>query len=120
MSSPVDSQHAPLQGRRNAPPMFLTALAWVVLFPLAVHAAPPIATEQNLRQAILGQGEFSQEQLGDMDLNSDGGVDAADLVSLLQQTPPGVPVATFDAAQSQVEEDVGMTLVGTSNGTLLD
>jgi hypothetical protein len=67
-------------------------------------APPPIATEQNIRDAVLGHKTFTSGQLSDMDLNQDGQVDVADLVCLVTTQSPGTPVASFDQVSSTVRE----------------
>jgi hypothetical protein len=65
---------------------------------------PPIATEQNIRDAVLGYKTFTSGLLSDMDLNQDGQVDVADLVCLVTTQSPGTPVASFDQVSSTVRE----------------
>lgn len=94
----------------------LASLACAALL-LAVPAAAQVnlVTEANIRDAILGDESFSEDDLGRMDVNGDGKVDVADLALVA-----GVPVASFEVASSTVEEGSGalsLTVYFTSHFT---
>lgn len=94
--------------------IFMLVCAILFSIPVAIMAQ---VTEQDIIDAILGRGNFTDPQLQEMDVNQDGKVDVSDAVSI--QTP----IASFDSAESIVNETVGVHNVEMSfskpvNGTL--
>ncbi len=79
----------------------LTALAlsaFLVCIPIPAHTE---VNEQDILDAILGGRTFSNSELHEMDLNSDGAVDVADMVYFHQ------PIASFAGVESEIDETVG-------------
>ena len=64
-----------------------------------VWSQSEVVTEANIRAAIINSGQFTQDQINQMDLNGDGKLDVADLITFL------VLVASFATATSQVAEN---------------
>lgn len=66
------------------------------------------ATEESIRAAILGTQSFTQQELQQLDLNTDGKVDVADLVFL----GVAIPTIQFATTSSSFNEDAGPIQLG--------
>ncbi len=76
-------------------------LAGVILIFLTPFVLAQVVTEQDLRDAILKNGgNFSEEQLKEMDQNNDGKLDVSDIVNLLKSTSPSTPISNFESFTS--------------------
>jgi len=108
MSKLIEDIHLKKSDWMTLPGVFLLVLGSLLMFNSAFAgdclSPPPIATEQNIRDAVLGHKTFVSGQLSDMDLNQDGKVDVADLVCLVNLQAPGTPVASFDQVSSTIRE----------------
>ncbi len=80
-------------------------LSFFLFIPVYVHAQ---ASEQDILDAILGVGTFSDTELQEMDLNGDGVVDVGDMVHFTQ------PVAYFDTNTIAVSESDGLVNIPVS------
>lgn len=87
---------------RGIPILLLLALFYIG-FSVA-HSAD--VTEQDIRDAILGARTFTQDQLNDMDLNTDGKVDVADVVKFLA-SDTGKTAVFFETEASSALETAG-------------
>ncbi|MCP4105251.1 MAG: hypothetical protein GY749_06905 [Desulfobacteraceae bacterium] len=80
---------------------FITGIILIFLTPFVLAQT----SEQNLREAILKNGgNFTEEQLEEMDQNNDGKLDVSDIVNLLKSTSASTPVSNFDSFTSVIEE----------------
>lgn len=88
----------------------LLAGVFLIIATSFVRAQTAVVTEQNLREAILKNGgNFSEEQLKEMDINNDGKLDVSDIVNL---TPSlSAPVSNFNSFTSVAEEGKGVANV---------
>lgn len=86
----------------------VTLLMLVLISENAV-AWPAVATEENLRNAILEKniGEFTSVELEEMDLNKDGVLDVADVIYYLKTEEIERPIITFDVRQTEAYEGAG-------------
>jgi len=83
----------------------------------SVWAGKAAVTETDIRAALKGTQTFTAQQLADMDLNSDGAVDVADLVKLLKSQDPSRSVADFATSTTYVKEGGGAVSVAVSFST---
>lgn len=91
------------------------ALIVIMMFmvPGLAFGWPEIATEENLRDAILEKdlNRFSSMDLELMDLNHDGCLDVADLIYYLKTEQIELPIITFDSRQTETYEGAGEVLI---------
>lgn len=89
--------------------IFLVISLLLFMIPDITMAWPSIATEENLKDAILEKdlARFSSMDLELMDLNNDGILDVADLIYYLKTEEIEVPIITFDMRQTETYEGAG-------------
>ena len=85
-----------------------------------IHAQS-LRTEENMRDAIQGRETFTDQEQELLDINHDGKIDVADMVSLLKDI--NTPVALFTVPETIVHEgdgvvDVEITMTKEFHGTL--
>ncbi len=81
------------------------AICGVIFFPRTdAQTLPPIVTNDNLTDAILGRQTFSAGELEDLDLNGDGAVDTADLIYFRRGLGPLPLGVNFEQFQTLVIE----------------
>ncbi|MCC6490995.1 MAG: hypothetical protein IT364_26140, partial [Candidatus Hydrogenedentes bacterium] len=83
--------------------------------------AQSLRTEENMRDAIQGRETFTEQEEELLDINKDGKIDVADMVSLLKDI--NTPVALFNEPETSVGEgdgtvDIEITMTKQFNGTL--
>ncbi|MCC6695983.1 MAG: hypothetical protein IT365_10180 [Candidatus Hydrogenedentes bacterium] len=108
------------QRRRLRGPAFLAVAIGAFGFALPI-LAQSLRTEENMRDAIQGRETFSDQEQDLLDINNDGKIDVADMVTLLKDI--NTPVALFSAPATVVREGDGtvnieITMTKQFTGTL--
>jgi len=106
---------------KEGPASFKTYLLLFILILLRTSlsfALDEIVTEQNIKDAILGNQTFTSEQLQKMDVNRDNFLDVSDLIRFMRMVEVGFSDATSDTEETAGTRNIVLAFSRPFTGTV--